>query len=143
MTERTLSIPIAILVVNLSCAPGLCGVAQGQTKSTRADRVKAAVAGLGTGFATQVEVDLGHHHIMKGYINEAKENDFVVIDPIKHVTLSVPYSQVRALRGHNVETSAKASVDWGKPSTSTVMMIGALAGIVIFLAVAVSSAGNH
>jgi hypothetical protein len=112
---------------------------QGQKKLSFTKKVKAAVAKIGTGQETRVEINLGNHTIMKGYISEAKEDEFMLVDPKRGVTVTVPYSQVKVIRGNNTRTDTRVSVSNHKPSPGLFLVIGGMTVVVIILARALSA----
>jgi hypothetical protein len=112
---------------------------QGQKKLSFTKKVKAAVAKIGTGQETRVEINLGNHTIMKGYISEAKEDEFMLVDPKRSVTVTVPYSQVKVIRGNNTRTDTRVSVSNHKPSPGLFLVIGGMTVVVIILARALSA----
>lgn len=134
MGKRALSLLIAGLVVNLICVLPPSASAQRQSK---AEKVKAAVAKLGTGPDTRVEVNLGNRVVHKGYVGEATENDFVVMEPKTGVTIRVPYSQVRSLKGRDAAGS-RVSVSSGKIPVTAIVGIGAIVTVVAVVAIALN-----
>ena len=65
------------------------------------DKVKSAVAKLGSGPGSRVEVKLRDKTKLKGYIGEASENGFVVVDEKTGQATPVQYQLVKNLKGRN------------------------------------------
>jgi hypothetical protein len=72
-----------------------------------AAKVKAGVAKLGTGPDARVVVTLRDKTKLKGYIREANEEGFVVVDEKTGAATAVPYPQVGKVKGHNLSTEVK------------------------------------
>ena len=87
------------LLLSLSCyAPVMANPLPGDAK---AEKVKAAIAKLGTGFEARIEVRLQDKTKLKGYVSEANDDYFVVVDDNTGAPTQVAYSQVKQLKGKN------------------------------------------
>ncbi|HEX8150108.1 MAG TPA: hypothetical protein VF591_23190 [Pyrinomonadaceae bacterium] len=134
MGKKALSLLFACLAVNLICVLPPSAAARGQSK---AEKVKAAVAKLGTGPDTRVEVNLGNRVVHKGYVAETAENEFVVSEPKTGVTVRVPYSQVRSLKGRDA-AGQRVSVSSGGIPVTAIVGIGAIVTVVTVVALALN-----
>jgi hypothetical protein len=149
MSKRVLSVAVAVLIINAVCGVRVSAAAQGQGAGF-GEKVKEAVARLGPGPETRVEVGLGNRSKVKGYIGEIKADEFTVVDP-KHGTASaVAYGDVIAFKGRNAKTGEKASISYGSLSgkssaktARTILLVGGLAAVVIIIAVSVHASGQH
>lgn len=65
------------------------------------EKVKSAIAKLGTGSGSRVEVKLRDKTKLKGYIGEASDNGFVVVDEKTGQATPVQYQSVKNLKGRN------------------------------------------
>ncbi|MDQ3648880.1 MAG: hypothetical protein M3458_01110 [Acidobacteriota bacterium] len=84
-----------------------------EAKQSRvAAKVKEGIVRLGTGEAARVEVKLRDKKKLNGYISEAGENAFVVMDA-KYGPTTVAYPQVKHVRGHNLSTGAEVAIGLG------------------------------
>jgi len=84
-----------------------------EAKQSRvAAKVKEGIVRLGTGEAARVEVKLRDKKKLNGYISEAGENAFVVMDA-KYGPTTVAYPQVKQVRGHNLSTVAEVAIGLG------------------------------
>jgi hypothetical protein len=85
-------------------------LAVGQTTNDKAakeiEKVRKAVAKAGTGTKSKVEVDLIDGKVYSGYISEANDKSFVVIDK-QNVSNTINYSDVRKVYDKNGSTRAK------------------------------------
>jgi ABC-type bacteriocin/lantibiotic exporter with double-glycine peptidase domain len=73
-------------------------------------KVKAAIAKLGTGPSAQVEITLHDKTKLKGYILQANEEHFVVVHEKTGATTEVAYPEVKKVKGHNLSTGAKVGI---------------------------------
>lgn len=85
-----------------------------------AEKVKAEVAKLGTGTDAKIKVKLKDGTKIKGYIMEADENQFVVMNSKTGQAVPVAYPQVGQAKGNNLSTGA-------------IFLIGAVGLIVVLL----------
>lgn len=85
-----------------------------EEKETRfAEKVKEGIHKLGTGAEARIEVKLRDKTKLKGYVGEAGEDSFVIVDEKTHATSTVTYSQVKQVKGNNVSTTAKIAIGVG------------------------------
>lgn len=75
-----------------------------------AEKVKTEISKLKTGKDAKIKVKLKDGTKIKGYIAEANENQFVVIDSKTNQPVPVPYSQVKQAKGNNLSGSAIAII---------------------------------
>ena len=76
------------------------------------EKVKTAIAKLGTGPSAQIEITLHDKSKLKGYIKEADDEHFVLVHKTGVVT-EVAYPQVRKVKGNNLSTGAKVAIGFG------------------------------
>ena len=111
MSKKFLSLALAVLLVQASGAQVLA--ASGEKEARFAERVKAGVARLGTGPEARVTVRLRDKTKVEGYVSAAEGDHFVVADAKTGATASVPYAQVRSVKGNNLSTKAKVAIGVG------------------------------
>lgn len=96
-------------IVSVLLVVSLAGIAGGnrvlaagnESKDTAfAQKVRAGVAKLGTGTEARVEVTLRDKTKLKGWIREANDDGFVVMDAENGAPRSVAYPAVAQFRGH-------------------------------------------
>ena len=75
-------------------------------------KVKAAIAKLGTDPSAQVRVTLRDKNKLKGYIKEANEDHFVLVNETG-ATTEIAYPQVKQVKGHNLSMGAKVAIGVG------------------------------
>lgn len=79
-----------------------------ETKEEKfAGKVKTEIAKLGTGTDAKVKIKLKDGKKIKGYIVEANENQFVVMDSKTGQAVPVAYPQVGQAKGNNLSTGVK------------------------------------
>ncbi len=98
------------------------------------EKVKENVRKLGVGEDARVEVKLQDGRKLKGYIQQAGEDDFSVIDSKSGTATTVAYSQVRELKGTNRSTAAKVGINVAKG----VGVVAAVAGIALLLGIVIA-----
>lgn len=88
--------------------PAATNVESKEAKS--AAKVKAGIAKLGTGSSARVEVKLRDKTKIKGYISEATEDYFVVVEDKTGEATQVPYQQVKKVKGKNNLTGEQIGI---------------------------------
>lgn len=83
-------------------------------------KVKTEIAKLGTGTDAKIKVKLKDGRKIKGYVMEAGENQFVVMNSKTGQAMPVAYSQVGQAKGNNL-------------SKGTIIIIGFAALIVLLV----------
>jgi uncharacterized membrane protein len=78
-----------------------------------AQKVKEGIRKLGTGEEARVEVKLRDKTKLKGYVSEAGEDSFVVVDEKTHAASTVAYPQVQQVKGNNLSRAAEIAIGVG------------------------------
>jgi hypothetical protein len=100
MPKRIWSLAIIGLLVNLVCYSSVA--ANPIPKQVEfAAKVKAAVTKIGIGSDARIEVRLRDKTKLKGYVSEANENGFVVVNEKTGIATQVAYPQVKKVKGRN------------------------------------------
>jgi len=95
MFRKALAAALAALLFNLAAAsPARAGVAQ---DAAAVLKVKEAVARLGTGPSALAEVKLKNRSKLKGYVSEASDEHFIVVDSDGMLT-RVSYAEVESVK---------------------------------------------
>lgn len=133
MFKKFLSLALVVLV--------LCGIwvrpvnaNPGQdTEARQIEKVRENIQKLGTGPEARVEVRLKDNRKLKGYIREAAENSFVVVEEKTGAAYTINYSQVKQLKGSNRLTAAKVGLTIAKGAliVAGVAAVALLFGIII------------
>ena len=105
---------ITLVLVGLLFSTTAVNFAYGDSKSDKearfAEKVKKGIAKLGTGESALVEVKLRDNTKVKGYIKEAGDTSFTVVNPANNVVTIVTYPQTKQVRGNNLSTGAKVAI---------------------------------
>ncbi len=78
-----------------------------------AESVKTEIAKLGTGPDARIELKLHNGTRVKGYISEAQATEFKVVDSKTGAATTVPYPQVRKVKGNNLAQGVKIVIGVG------------------------------
>jgi hypothetical protein len=143
MSQRIIAAIIAALTIGFSCVLQTYASPKSQRKEQLAERVKAAVGKLGTGPEARVKIELRNGTKIRGYISEAKGNEFVVVQSGTDTITSVPYAEATAIKGHNAKTGAEVSIASGKSSGQNFIAIGLAATVIVIVALAIHASGQH
>jgi len=108
--KKILTSILALLVINFVCVTAATAKPSAEKNAKFAAKVKAGIVKLGTGPAARVEVKLRDGSKLKGYVSEANDASFVVVDDKTGVTRDVPYPQVKQVKGNNLSTGAKIAI---------------------------------
>lgn len=105
MFRKILSFTLIVLLLNVIGISPVYAAAPKQEKGARkAEKVKASILKLGIGIEARVQVRLKNNSTVKGYISEANDKNFVVIDDKRGITTTIPYLQVRQVNRNNLAT---------------------------------------
>lgn len=123
MSKKMLSLALASLLIHcVGFAP-----ARAATKEEKQERftekVKAGIAKLGTGEAARVRVKLRDKKKLEGYIAEAGDADFVVVNTKTGAATRVAYPQVKQAQGNNLSTGAKIAIGLGAAVAILVILL--------------------
>ena len=95
-----------------------------EEKATRfAEKVKEGISKLGTGAEARIEVKLRDKTKLKGYVSEAGEDSFVIVDEKTGATSTVTYAQVKQVKGNNLSTAAEIAIGVGVIILPIVMVL--------------------
>ena len=113
MFRKVLSLAlIGFLLVVTGLTPAYAG--SREKKATRfAEKVKEGISKLGTGAEARIEVKLRDKTKLKGYVSEAGEDSFLIVDEKTGATSAVTYAQVKQVKGHNLSTAAEIAIGVG------------------------------
>ena len=78
-----------------------------------AEKVKEGIGKLGTGAEARIEVKLRDKTKLKGYVSEAGEDSFVIVDEKTSAASTVTYAQVKQVKGNNLSTAAEIALGIG------------------------------
>jgi hypothetical protein len=92
-------IPLAVigLLLNFFCYTSVTASAK-QDNAELANKVKASIAKLGTGFESRVKITLRDKSELRGYVSEIQNDYFIVVIDNTHVPTKVAYSAVQKVK---------------------------------------------
>jgi hypothetical protein len=128
MSRRVLSIILIGLLMNAVEVRSVTAQSQDQ-QIQNIEKIKEGVRKLGTGEEARVELKLKDGRRLKGYIREAGEDTFVVVDAKNGTATTVTYGDVKQIKGKNRLTAAKVGITIVKG----VAVVAAVAGITMLL----------
>ena len=113
MFRKVLSLAlIGFLLMVAGLRPAYAG--SKEEKATRfAEKVKEGISKLGTGAEARIEVKLRDKTKLKGYVSEAGEDRFVIVDEKTGASSTVTYAQVKQVKGNNLSTAAEIAIGVG------------------------------
>ena len=106
MLRKVLSLMLTGILINAVAVSSSYARTQ-DDQAQNIEKVKENVRKLGVGEDARVEVKLQDGRKLKGYIQEAREDSFTIIDPKSGTATTVDYSLVKQLKGRNQSTAAK------------------------------------
>ncbi|HKY03700.1 MAG TPA: hypothetical protein VJQ56_02355 [Blastocatellia bacterium] len=106
---------LALLIVSLLTQAAVCvDTASGNVKpgkqSRSSEKVRLGVSKLGVGPESRVEVRLRDRSKLTGYIQEIKDDSFVVAEATTGTHVFVAYGNVAQVKGQNLSTGAKIAI---------------------------------
>jgi hypothetical protein len=117
-----------LLIVAICCL-SLSVPAIAQTSQTKQEqqtqKVKEKIKKLGLGERVKVKVKLYNDTTFQGYVKEANEDAFVVIDKLGNPN-TAKYSEVKSVGGKNLSTGAKIGIGIGIGAGAVLLIIAAL-----------------
>jgi len=128
MLKNNLSLTLIICLIHTIAVTS--ATARPQANKTLSQKVKEGIARIGTGKDTSVTVEMKNKTVVKGFVNEAGEESFIIRDLTSDKSTSIAYSDVKKIVGKNIATGQNMSV--GKTIT--------LVGVVVLVAVAIGVA---
>jgi hypothetical protein len=113
MFKKVLSLVLGGFLLSVA-GVGVVYAGSKEEKETRfAEKVKEGISKLGTGREARIEVRLRDRTKLKGYVAEAGEDSFVIVDEKTGATSTVTYPQVQQVKGNNLSTAAKIAIGVG------------------------------
>lgn len=117
MPKRFLSVSLIVLLLNLvGIIPAYANSqddAQVRAQARDARKVKIGILKLGLGANARVQLTLRDGRKVKGYIREAGQDSFVVVDAKTGASTTITYTQVKQIKGNNLATGAKVALKLG------------------------------
>ena len=102
MLKKILSMTIAIFVVNMAMVPFVFASDNAEKEAKFTEKVKAEISKIGSGSDAKVRVKLKDGTKLEGYVSEIKADSFTVVDKKSGNATSVPYPNVKQVKGNNL-----------------------------------------
>ena len=113
MLKKVLSLVLVGLLLNVTGVSSAYAGSKEEKEARFAKKVKEGISKLGTGAEARVEVKLRDKTKLKGYVGEAGEDGFVIVDERTGATSTVTYSQVKRVKGNNLSRGAEIAIGVG------------------------------
>ena len=113
MFKKILSLVLVGFLLNVPGGSVAYAGSKEEKAARFAEKVREGIGKLGTGAEARIEVKLRDKRKLKGYVGEAGENSFVVVDEKTGATSTVTYSQVKQVKGNNLSTAAEIAIGVG------------------------------
>lgn len=113
MFKKVLSLALVGFVLGVAGVRLAYAGSKEEKASRFAEKVKDGISKLGTGAEARIEVKLRDKTKLKGYVSEAGEESFVIIDEKTGATSTVTYAQVKQVKGNNLSTAAEIAIGVG------------------------------
>ena len=113
MFKKVLSLALVGFLLSVAGVRPAYGESKEEKEIRFAEKVKAGIRKLGTGADARIEVKLRDKTKLKGYVSEAGEHSFVIVDEKTNTTSTVSYPQVKQVKGNNLSTAAEIAIGVG------------------------------
>ena len=110
---RTAALVLFAVLVNINYSSPALAAKNPEKEAQFAEKVKTEIAKLGTGPNARIELKLRDKSKLKGYVSEVSEGSFVVVDDKTEAATTVPYPQVRQVKGNNLSMGVKIAIGIG------------------------------
>ena len=110
MFKKFLTLILVGLLINTTAVSFVYADTKSDKEVRFAEKVKKGIAKLGTGASALVEVKLRDNTKVRGYIKEANDISFTVVNPATNSETVVTYPNTKQVRGNNLSTGAKVAI---------------------------------
>jgi hypothetical protein len=132
MFKKFLSATLIALLINIAALNPANARAQGNEQAHQIERVKEQVRRMGLGQEARVEVKLRGGRKLKGYISEATDDHFLLVDADGNPT-RVTYPEVESIKEVLIKQGASASSSGVKKLAIGVALVGGIFLVSILL----------
>lgn len=126
MLKKLLSLVLIGVLINLVEAVPAYANSKGDAEPRDVKKVKEGILRLGTGEMARIKVKLRDGTKFAGYIREADESGFVVVDQKTGAATTIPYPQVKQVKGNNLSKGVR-----------TAIIVGAFVGFLLVLSIVI------
>ena len=115
---------IATIICTTFAVPAF-GQAQQTKQQEKVEKIRSKVKRLGSGDQAKVKVKLNNDTTYQGYVKQANDDDFIVVDKGGNST-TLKYTDVQSIGGKNLSTGAKIAIGIGIGAGVTLAIIFAI-----------------
>ena len=126
MWKSPIAWALSIILANLLYLPTVAAKPSSDKEERQLEKLKAGIHKLGIGPDARIKVRLKDKTEISGYISEAGEDSFVVVDAATGKSKIVAYPQVAQAKGNNLSSKAKLAI--------TLVVVGAIAVMLLIAA---------
>ena len=113
MLKKILSVALVLLLTNLVGISSVHARSNEDKEARFVEKIKDGVSKLGTGEASRIKVRLKDKTKVEGYISEADDVSFVVVNAKTGYATRVAYPQVKSVKGNNHSTAVDIAIGVG------------------------------
>ena len=110
MFKIILSLSLITLLITCVGVKAVYADSNEEKQARFTEKVKAGIARLGTGEPARVKLKLSNKTKLNGYISEAGDEDFVVVDAKTGAATRVAYGDVQQVKGNNLSMGEKVAI---------------------------------
>ena len=110
MFKKFLTLLLVGLLFNTTAVSFVYADTKSDKEARFAEKVKKGIAKLGTGESALVEVKLRDNTKVRGYIKEANDTSFTIVNRATNTETVVTYPNTKQVRGNNLSTGAKVAI---------------------------------
>jgi len=122
MFTKTMSFVLIASVFCVSLTAPLFAQSQQSDQQKQTEKVKSKIKKLGLGERVKVKVKLYNESSYQGYVSQANEDDFVVVDKTGSSN-TIKYSDVKSVGGKNLSTGTKIAIGVGIGAGVTLLVL--------------------
>jgi hypothetical protein len=113
MFKRCMALILGCSLLLLLSAPAAAAKSKEEKRALLVEKVRAGILTLGVGRDARVEIRLQNRTRLTGYVSEVKDDSFTISNSKTGTATTVAYSDVTAVKGHNLSTGAKIAIGIG------------------------------
>lgn len=113
MLKKYCVFALIILIFGAANTGTIFAISQTENQTSSAEKAKRTVAKAGVGEKTRVKMTLRDGTKLTGYIKEAGDNSFTLIDKKTRNTATVLYADVAKIKADKLSTLAKIGIGIG------------------------------
>lgn len=122
MINKTVSVLLILAIFGLTSTGPLLAQTTQTKQEKQTVKVKEKIKKLGLGERVKVKVKLYNDTSYQGYVSQANEDDFVVVDKTGNSN-TIKYSDVKSVGGRNLSTGAKIAIGIGIGVGGTILAL--------------------